>query len=181
MKQINLHEPGPGAQPGLAPKPYCVIGSGSWTCHEHPLCFSLLIPTEITASLLPPAIGKTVKFAHTKCLQQRLALCCHFSWDSDTSLMFNLVFFFFLMSVFPGIFFCLFLGDRHVKWSFPTGCPTTPHFIHPLPHTSLAVQWYGTGQSDPVLFISAVSGSNTGAPPCSVLSNLIERFKAKLP
>lgn len=61
---------------------------------EHPLCFSLLIPTEITASLLPPAIGKTVKFAHTKCLQQRLALCCHFSWDSDTSLMFNLVFFF---------------------------------------------------------------------------------------
>lgn len=147
---------------------------------EYPLSFSLLIPTEIIPSLLPWAIGKTVKFTHSKCLQQHPALCWHFSCDSDTSLMFNLVFFFFLMSVFQSIFFCLFLGDRRLKWSFPTGCPTAPHFIHTLFHTSLAVQWYGTGQRDTVLFISTVSGSNTGAPPYSVLSNSIKRFKAKL-
>lgn len=137
MKQINLHEPGPGAQPGLAPKPYCVIGSGSWTCHEHPLCFSLLIPTEITASLLPPAIGKTVKFAHTKCLQQRLALCCHFSWDSDTSLMFNLVFFFLFNECFPRHIFLSVPGRQTCKvvisYRMPNHTPLHPSTFSHFP------------------------------------------------
>lgn len=110
---------------------------------EHPLCFSLLIPTEITASPFPPAIGKTVKFTHTKCLQQRPALCCHFSWDSDTSLIFNLVFYFLFNECFPRNIFLSIPGRQPCKavisYRMPNHTPLHPSTFSHFPcHT---VKW----------------------------------------
>lgn len=104
---------------------------------EYPLCFSLLIPTEITASLLPRATGKTVKFTHPKCLQQRPAFCWHFSCDSDTSLMFNLVFFFLFNECFPKNSFLSVPGKQACKvvisYRMSNRTPLHPHTFSHFP------------------------------------------------
>lgn len=104
---------------------------------EYPLSFSLLIPTEIIPSLLPWAIGKTVKFTHSKCLQQHPALCWHFSCDSDTSLMFNLGFFFLFNECFPKHIFLSVPGRQAFKvvisYRMPNRTPLHPYTFSYFP------------------------------------------------
>lgn len=135
MKQINLHEHRHGAQPGLAPKPYCARVSGSWECHWIPLCYCLLIPAaEVGGSLLHWAVGKMVQFTRTKYLQRCRTLCWHYSHDSNNSLIFYL---FFSNEYFPKFIFLSVPGRQECKVGhFLQEAQLHPHYLYTPSHTS---------------------------------------------